>query len=73
MRSFFTWLSGLFGRSKEGVSAKVDHLPGERARHKGVGTSAQEQAWRKVSSSNGSARSSQATEKQSDFDKLLRK
>ncbi|GGH35970.1 hypothetical protein SAMN05444007_108195 [Cribrihabitans marinus] len=73
MRFLVALFNRLFGRSKHVRGENVAHLPGERARIKDTGMTAQQMAWRKVGAEVGDRRLAEKPTRSSEFERLLRK
>ncbi len=69
----FAWLFGFFRRKTDPIAAPEDFLPGERARTKNTGITAQQVAWRRVSTKMSNRNLAEKPNQTSEFSRLLRK
>lgn len=73
MNSLIAFFTRLFRRNKAHLEAQGDFLPGERARTKYTGTTAQQQAWRGVAAKVSDRKQADKPKRSSEFDRLLQK
>ena len=73
MKAILSFFARLFGRGRAPSNLQEDYLPGERARTKHTGVTEQQMAWRKVSDEMGDRSRAAKPERNSEFERLLRK
>lgn len=73
MTRLLAWLVSLFGRKTDLPAYDVDPLPGERARTKNTGVTAQQLAWRGVQDKVADRRQATQPQSESEFQRLLKR